>query len=171
MVFPPELLDALERLSSAPWAGGVYRHVFGENSPVAENISGARWNPPGTAAIYVTFASDTAVAEGDHAVAVQPLRTQVARWIYPLEVGLSHVVDLSDRNLLIDLGITNHELASDDHAACQLVGGAVAWLGRDGLIVPSARHEGTNLVIFPTNLDPGSTLLIKGERESVRRTQ
>jgi hypothetical protein len=31
----------------------------------------------------------------------------------------------------------------------QRVGGAIAWLGRDGLLVPSARADGVNLVIFP----------------------
>ena len=27
--------------------------------------------------------------------------------------------------------------------------GAIAWLGNDGLLVPSARADGVNLVIFP----------------------
>ncbi len=32
-----------------------------------------------------------------------------------------------------------------------MIGGAVAWLEYDGMFVPSARHDGTNLVIFPPN--------------------
>ena len=32
--------------------------------------------------------------------------------------------------------------------ACQAVGGAVAWLGYDGLLVPSARADGSNIVIL-----------------------
>jgi len=41
-----------------------------------------------------------------------------------------------------------------EHAACQMIGGAVEWLGHDGLLVPSARSEGTNLVIFPNKQTP-----------------
>lgn len=167
MVFPPDLLDFLERQAPAPWVGLVYRHVFGDNSPVAENTSGARWNPTGTAAIYAALERDSAVAEGDHAVAVQPLRPRIARWIYRLEVELRSVIDLSDGKLLSAAGVTGVELGSDDLSACQLVGGATAWLGRDGLIVPSARHSGKNLVIFPANVDPGAVFAIEGSREPI----
>ena len=41
------------------------------------------------------------------------------------------VVDLSDRSRLISL----------DHGACQYAGGAIAWLGNDGLLAPSAHAE------------------------------
>lgn len=167
MVFPPDLLDMLEAQPSVSWAGLVYRHVFGENFPVAENVTGARWNPPGTAAIYATFERRTALAEGNHAIAVQPLRPKIARWIYSLQVEVRSAIDLSDRDLLAQAGVTDVELASDDHTACQLVGGAAAWLGRDGLIVPSARDPGNNLVMFTANLDPNAELVVVGKREPV----
>jgi hypothetical protein len=32
---------------------------------------------------------------------------------------------------------------------CQRIGGAVEHLGHDGLLVPSARHPASNLVIYP----------------------
>ena len=51
--------------------------------------------------------------------------------------------------------------------ACQSVGGAAAWLDADGLLVPSARSEAINLVIFPSNLPLDSTLEVAG-RENVR---
>src|SRR2546423_11329433 len=118
MLFPPALLDFLEEQPAEPWAGIVYRHVFGKNSPVAEDASGARWNPPGTAAIYAAFERDTALAEGDRAVAVQPFRPKTPRWIYQLRVELRSLIDLSDRDLLARAGVGEAELTSDDHTAC-----------------------------------------------------
>ncbi len=50
--------------------------------------------------------------------------------------------------MLLDLGIGDNELANVEHAACQRIGGAVEWLEHDGLLVPSARSSGVNLVIF-----------------------
>ena len=47
------------------------------------------------------------------------------------------------------IGISERELTSLDHRVCQTVGGAFEWLGNDGLLVPSARADGANLVIFP----------------------
>jgi RES domain len=45
-----------------------------------------------------------------------------------------------------------HALGADDMLACRAIGGAVASLACDGLLVPSARTEATNLVIFAANL-------------------
>jgi RES domain-containing protein len=65
------------------------------------------------------------------------------------------VIDLTGKRDLTNLGLSNTDLAGDDHAACQLFGGAVEWLGHDGLLVPSARATGTNLVIFPNKQQAG----------------
>jgi hypothetical protein len=35
-----------------------------------------------------------------------------------------------------------------------MVGGAAEWIGHDGILVPSARAEGVNLVIFPNRKKP-----------------
>jgi RES domain len=50
-----------------------------------------------------------------------------------------------------DVGIGPAEITADDMIACRQLGGAVHWLERDGLLLPSARSPSTNLVIFPAN--------------------
>jgi RES domain-containing protein len=50
------------------------------------------------------------------------------------------------------VGLTASDLVADDFAACQGVGGAVAWMGYDGLLVPSARADGGNIVILVDSL-------------------
>lgn len=127
MVYRPAqaLLTALEDLASRDWEGTVWRHMFGNNLPTRENRLGARWNPSGVPAIYCSLDRDTALAEGEFAAAVQPLRPMVKRTIYKLHVRLRKVVDLSNRSMLINFGLGEQELAEVDHTACQRIGGAV----------------------------------------------
>jgi RES domain-containing protein len=163
-----ELLEYLQSLETASFSGSVYRHMFGERPPTLENTLGARWNPPGVAAIYVSLERETVIAEGDHALAVQPLRPRIARWVYSVTVELSEVLDLSASDALKQTGVGSGELGGDDHAPCRAVGEAVAWLGYEGLLVPSARADGTNLVIFTANLKPDAVFDV-GEREAVEK--
>ena len=103
----------------------------------------------GRPAIYCSLDRATAVAEGDYAVSVQSLRPTAKRTIYKLRVSLKRVLDLSPAAILRELRLSEDELSSTDHTACRLIGGAVEWLEHDGMIVPSARSSGHNLVVFP----------------------
>jgi RES domain-containing protein len=144
-----DLLKLLEKLDSHAWDGFAWRHMFGDNHPSRQNTLGARWNPPAVPAIYCSLDRAIALAEGEHAIAVQPLRPTVKRTMYKLHVHLERMLDLSSRSVLLELGIDDQALTSVDHVPCQRIGGAVEWLEHDGLLVPSARGSGANLVIFP----------------------
>jgi RES domain-containing protein len=144
-----DLLRVLEALEAQTWEGFVWRHMFGENHPSRANQLGARWNPPGVPAIYCSLDRATALAEGDYVVSVQPLRPTVKRIIYKLHVRLENVLDLSSSAALLDLGISKGEISNANHVACQRIGGSVEWLQHDGMLVPSARSSGHNLVVFP----------------------
>lgn len=154
MIYDPELLDALEELPAADWQGRVWRHMFNDYTPDRVNTSGARWNPPGVGAIDA-----------------QPRRTYAKRVIYQVEVSVSQLVDLTGTGALAALGLTLDDVNADDHTACQRVGGAAAWLERGGLLVPSARHPGSNFVILVGRLGLDDDLVVV-EREIVgdRRT-
>jgi RES domain-containing protein len=148
----PQLLDALEQFDSAPWQGAVYRHVLGSYAPDLANVRGARWNPPEVSALYVSLEEDTAKAEGARVLEVQPVPPRIKRSIYELDVELERVLDLTSGTRLADIGLTDDDLQADSFDACQRVGGAVAWIGHDGLLVPSARvASGMNLVIYTSN--------------------
>ena len=150
-----ELLQALERFEARTWRGIVYRHMFASYSPERENTLGARWNPPEVPAIYTSLARETALAEADYQISMEPLRPVVRRTIYRIQVSLRSVLDLSAPGTLAKLGINEPELAAIDHASCQRIGGAVEWLDNDGLLVPSARiTDGVNLAIYPNRQGP-----------------
>lgn len=154
MIHRPELLDALQRASTGSLEATAWRHMFGARPPDQENSGGARWNPPGIAAIYLSCERHGAIAEGDHAIRVQPYRPRARRVVYSVKLTLDNVLDLSDRVDLARVGLTAEDLSDDDHTACREVGGAVDWLEHDGLLVPSARSEALTLVIYPAHTSP-----------------
>jgi RES domain-containing protein len=156
VIYDPQVLDVLEGLESNSWQGSVFRHMLGSWPPDKENSRGARWNPPEIRAIYTSLQRETAIAEGDYALNVQPVASPIKRTIYTIEVSLSSVLQLIDWVLLEKLGLNAANFGADDYAVCQHLGGAVEWLKHDGLIIPSARAKsGKNLVIFPNRQKSG----------------
>ncbi len=149
MVVDRETVRLLESFDPINWEGTVYRHRFGRTSPEKENVNGARWNPEGVSAIYTSLERIVAIAEADYQISLQPLRPSSERKIYRIAVSLSCVLDLSAWSVLQQFSIDKNTFVSMDHASCQRIGGAVEWLGHDGMLVPSARCNGLNLVIFP----------------------
>lgn len=143
----------LESLEAGPWEGTVYRVMLGEAPPERENTLGARWNPPEVAAIYTSLQAAAAIAEVEYNLARQPrpVRPDLKKTIYELEIRLSAVVNLSPALRDLEaLGVGRSQLFADDLRATQEVGRSVTWFGYDGLFVPSARAEGDNLVIYPS---------------------
>jgi RES domain-containing protein len=165
VVYDEDLLHALEDAPHGPHVGDVFRHMFADYSPLLANTTGARWNPPGVPAIYASLDRETALAEAQYRISLEPFRPRAKRTLYRLAINLSNVVELVDIDRLTGIGITEAELTDFSFAACQQVGGAVAWLGHDGLIVPSARNDGLNLVIFPTSLRPTDGVEISGQED------
>ena len=149
----PTILATLAALDAGPWSGQVWRYTFADSPPDKRNVRGASWNPPGVEALYTSLDEATALAEADHLIAVQPLRPRATRTLHRLEIALMSVVDLAESSLLELLGVDEEALASDDHAACQAVGAAAAFLHLDGIIVPSARSPGHNIVILFAGTD------------------
>ena len=143
------MLDILQAAGMSAWEGTVYRHMFDSHTPARANTTGARWNEPPLAAIYASRERETALAEAEYYIAVQPLRPKARRVLYTIRVSLKNVLDLTAPGVLDRLGITMEILQNDDQSPCRLIGGAANWLGHDGLLVPSARRPGgTNLVIY-----------------------
>jgi RES domain-containing protein len=151
-IHDPELLDAIESLGSETLDRvTVWRHMFNDNPPELSNTRGARWNPAGLAAIYTSEDRETAIAEGQHAIDSQPLRPRARRFVYELSVSTSKALRMTVDDFPT-LGLDPTELTSADFAACQRVGAHAAFLGYDALIVPSARADGSNVVIFVNEL-------------------
>lgn len=149
MIYSTTLLDSLAELPSSTWEGIVFRHMFGSLSPQRDNQSGARWNPTDASAIYCSLESATAVAEIDFHISLQPFRPNSERKVHRINVKVPAVVDLTDWKILTRLGIDQSSYAAIEPSRCKEVGGAISFLGHGGILVPSARCDGVNLVIYP----------------------
>ncbi len=144
--------------------------MLGSARPELANERGARWNPPGTSALYTSLAETTAKAEGDHVIAMQPVPPRATRTIYELDVSMANLLDLTDARRLAAIGITEEDFHSIPWELCQRAGGAVAWLGHDGLLIPSVRDtDGSNLVIFTANQPPGSEIVVQASHVIEKR--
>lgn len=159
------MLGALEQFAPRAWEGEVYRHMFADYPPERENVRGARWNPPGVPAIYTSLERETAIAEADYYISLQPVRPVARRVVYRIEVRLQSIFDFSSRSNLAQFGVAGDELGAIGHAECQVLGAAAEWLGRDGMLVPSARAAGINLVIFPNQKRPGYQFSVAASEE------
>jgi RES domain-containing protein len=147
------LLDAVAALPTTKFEGQAWRHMFGDNPPELANTGGARWNPAGVDALYASLERETAIAEGDFRVQLEPIRPRAKRTVYRLSVRLAAVVDLTNPAVRLGLGLTDADLADLAMTKTAAVGGAVEWLGYDGVLVPSIRTDGVNLVIFPNRME------------------
>ena len=172
MLSDEEIRELLAQAEVRRWKGHVYRHMFAGIPPDRENVRGARWNASGVAAIYTSLHRRTALAEADFRLSLEsvPLRRDAARTIYRIQVELSTVVDLRAWDQLSQFGITRATLEGIKKSSlriCQQVGAGVDWHEYEGLLVPSARADGANLVIFPNNQRSGWQFEV-ADREEVR---
>lgn len=172
MLSDVEIRELLALAEVRRWKGHVYRHMFAGIPPDRENVRGARWNTPGVAAIYTSLHRSTALAEANFRLRLEsiPLRRDAARTIYRIQIELSMVVDLREWDQLSQFGITRVMLESIEKSCirvCQQVGAGVDRHGFEGLLVPSARADGANMVIFPNNRRSGWQFEV-ADREEVQ---
>lgn len=165
MIYDPIILDTLQGLEPRPWAGLVYRHMLNNYPPTRANTRGARWNPPDVQAIYTSCDRETALAEAEYRLSLEPVQLRVRRVMYTLKVQLKSVLDITSNDILRKLGINAERLTESNFTTFQHIGGATNWLGHDGMLVPSARTKGINLVIYPLQQD--SDLVIEEVQKEV----
>lgn len=123
--------------------------MFADIPPERENTTGARWNLPEVPAIYTSLGKDVVIAEANYQISMQSRRPKARRTVYKIAVRLKSTLDISDPKIMDSLSLSSDILESMHFQRCQYIGSGVEHLGHDGLIVPSARARGLNLVIYP----------------------
>lgn len=100
-------------------------------------------------ALYCSLDPATAAAEIDNLLAAQPVPITRQRLTYPLRVRLTRIVDLRPQPFA---SVFEYEHDVTDTDQCRTLGDAAAWLDAGGIVVPSLRAGGDNLVILVANL-------------------
>jgi RES domain-containing protein len=151
LIHDPALYDRLSALPAAEFSGEVFRATRKSLDPLAFSTRGGRWAKHGGAAVlYTSLSPEGALAEINyHWRQLTPLPCKHAV-LHTLKVTTQRTLRLLRANLS-EVGLDPTAFLEPAYTRCQEVGAAVAFLGYDGLIVPSARWEIDNLVLFGDN--------------------
>jgi len=154
VVYDEALLLALEQVGWTEFRQTVWRRVFMGRPPLAENVDGARWNPPGVSALYTSLTEATAIHEHEHLIDMQGKPPKLAPTMYQVEVNVKRCLRV-ESEALTALGVDfSNPDSSACRAACERIGGAAAHVGAEALLVPSVREpDQWNLVLFTANVD------------------
>jgi len=149
------LLDALTELQETPFEGDFWRVVHGARSPLDGSKGAGRWNRRESEVLYCALEKDGALSEIhfhiSRAQSVFPSKlTSVA---HHMRARFDRTIDLTDMTLLTKIGVDTSRFQELLYEGTQEIGEAVGFLGFEAMLVPNARHNSNNLVIFPMNCD------------------
>lgn len=156
------LVDALAGFRASSYDAVVYRATRVNADPTAFSTAGGRWAPPASwqevQVLYTSLERDGAIAEVASYFAELTPRPKKSILVHRLRVTASNVVRLTIDDLLA-LGVEMTEYEQRHYARpgeepisrTQEIGAALNFLERDGLLVPSARRDCENLIIYGDN--------------------
>ena len=152
------LLDTLEQSDRTPYAGKVWRSVREGRDPLTCWRAGGRWDDVTLDVLYTSDTKTAAVAERRfHLYQGQPLPPSRARYeLFELRVSLEAVVRFPDLDSLASIGFDlgsfgqlSYLEREREYPRSQEIAETCAFLGADGLLVPSARKTSSNnLIVF-----------------------
>jgi RES domain-containing protein len=164
------LLDALEPIQGKATALTVWRACVEGRDPTRCSSSAGRWDDGSFEVLYTSAEREGAIAEMYfHLRRGQPIIPSKVRFhLYELRVELDSLLDLSSRENVEGLGVDLTRFGSlvygqhkTEYARSQQIGEAARFLDFDGLMVPSARHDCANVVLFCEKIPPDRVSVIK----------
>jgi RES domain-containing protein len=158
------LVEAIDRLPPTPYRGTAFRHQPPKYAPLSgrgARIVGGRWNPPDSfSVLYLGLSREIVRAEFRRHARRQGLALDafLPRSFYRYELSVENLLDLRDEAACAALGLHGAELTGDSVRRCQAVGEAAHFIGREGIVAPSAAGAGTVVALFPDALMPNSEI-------------
>ena len=158
-----DLLDALEQLSFEEFEGIVWRSVRENRLPDKCARGGARWDDGSFDTLYTSSTRDGAIEERRfHLFKGQPFPPSKVKYeIHELRVELSSMIRIDTLVKLNQLGLDTSKYGQlsyvkrdGEYPHSQTIAEACMFLGADGICVPNARHESTNIVVFCEQTPP-----------------
>lgn len=152
MIHDQTLIDHLSGYSTQQFASQVFRATGLSQDPLAPSARGGRWSKPNDAPVlYTSLDRDGALAEAAFRLSqFNPLPTKPVA-LHRLSVEITRTLRLT-RADLERLGVETASYESVNYTRTQDIGAVVAWLGHEGLRVPSARWPCENLVLMMNNI-------------------
>ena len=148
-----ELLDAIDKLARTVFEGQVWRVVRASRDVLQASAVGARWDPGSFDVLYTSLDRDGALEEVYFHLSRQPVFPSIPFQLHKIRVTARKVLSLEDTQLLQQLGVDVKNYANMDYSRTQAIADVAFFLGFDGLIVPSARSQYKNLILFADHVE------------------
>ncbi len=148
------LLDALGTLEPEPFEGTAWRVVRFGRPPLQGSSARGRWSPGHFDVLYTSLEPDGARAEAYFHLARQPVFPAHLRYrLYELTIKTKQTLRLASTEALFRLDVEEARYRELYYDRTQAISDAARFMGFDGLIVPNARWDCLNLVIFTDAVD------------------
>ncbi len=164
------LLDTLESIAPEAFTGEAWRIVRDGRDPVQCSAAGGRWDDQTFDVLYTSTKAEGAIAEMYfHLRRGQPVMpSQVHYRLFELSVTLSSCLRIASLSQLALLGLQTASYGQlsyaervQEYPRTQEIAEAAQFIGRDGLIVPSARSECPNIVVFCDPAGPAAVEVVR----------
>jgi hypothetical protein len=144
------ILDTLEAIGGTPFEGDVWRVTRKGRIATRGASANGRWSPSGEfEVLYTSMEREGALAEIGYRLSLEPVwPSKLKHEIHQIDLNLEQTLRLADLTLLSGLGVNIANYKNFDYSATQAIASAAHFLEFDGLIIPSARHGCSNLVIY-----------------------
>ena len=151
------LINVLKATKPISFNGVVWRVVLDGKNPLICSAFGGRWDDGSFQVLYTSMDEDGARKEvGFHLRHGQPVEpSKVKCRMYKLELELKRVLQFSDLNALNSIGIKtgefgqlSYEQKNSEYPITQEIAKVAHSVGFNGLIVPSARSNANNVIVF-----------------------
>lgn len=151
------LIDALEAIEPIPFSGQVWRIVRDGRDPLQCSASGGRWDDGTFDVLYTSLSQSGALEEMRfHLMRGQPVMPSKVNYrMFGIDLSLERALRFLDLGALASVGLNteafgrlSYEQKSSEYPRTQEIAEVAHFLDFDGLIVPSARSEASNAVVF-----------------------
>lgn len=165
-----DLIDALESIESDAYEGSIWRVVREGKDPCQCSSAGGRWDDGTFDVLYSSVERDGAIAEMHfHLSRGQPIMPSKVRYkIFELSVSLSRLLRIPTLEDLTRLGFNvatfgqlSHDERIQEYPRTQDIAETAHFLEFDGMLVPSARWNCANMVVFCDQILAGSLDIVE----------
>ena len=145
-----ELLDRLEAVEGIAVDTSFFRVGRSGRDPTRGYAANGRWSRANELEVlYTAELAEGASAEVGYRMALEPIwPSKLQHEIATLAIRLDNVCDLSDFKTLEALAVDVGRYESHNYTASQAISAAARFLEFDGILVPNARHNCNNLVVY-----------------------
>ncbi|MGH6871472.1 MAG: RES family NAD+ phosphorylase [Rhizomicrobium sp.] len=164
------LLDAIEALTAEPFDGTIWRVVRQGRDPLQCSSVGGRWDDRTFDVLYTSTSARGSIAEMYfHLSRGQPLVPSLVQYeLFELRVSIRECIHFRTLKDLESVGLQTSTFGQlsyservQEYPRTQEIGEAAYFLGHHGLVVPSARSESPNVIIFCDRIEPGTISVAK----------